>query len=163
MLKTKRFTLREPLQRDLAPMHEVYSDPLAMKYWSTAPHEDIAITQDLLDRRIKAWAAAPLNFQIDHDGQYIGNAGNFRDMEIGFMLKPACWRRGVLTEAMGTIIPYLFETTDFPKLTAEADPNNAASVGLLNSLGFKETHRAKDTLCINGTWFDSVYFEFLRP
>ena len=89
MLTTKRFTLRAPLPTDLDPMFEVYSDPRAMKYWSTAPHTDKTETKALLDRRMSAWVEAPVNFQIDLDGTYIGNAGNFRGTEIGFMLHPA--------------------------------------------------------------------------
>ncbi|WP_342075923.1 GNAT family N-acetyltransferase [Yoonia sp. SS1-5] len=162
-LLTERLILRAPLPEDLDRMFAVYSDPHAMRYWSTPPHETPQITKDLLDRRIAAWAAAPVNFQITLNDSYIGNAGNFRDDEIGFMLDPRYWRQGILTEAMRAIIPHLFTTTDHARLTADADPNNAASCGLLQKLGFAETHRAKNTFCINGVWSDSVYFALPRP
>lgn len=163
MLRTERLFLRAPLRRDLDAMFAVYSDPRAMRYWSTPPHENPQVTKRLLDGRIAAWERAPLNYQIEMDDQYIGNVGNFRDEEIGFMLSPNYWRQGILTEAMGAVVPYLFETTDHTKLTADADPMNAASVGLLTSLGFHETHRAKNTFSINGVWSDSVYFALARP
>lgn len=57
----------------------------------------------------------------------------------------------------------LFAVTDHTRLTADADPRNEASVGLLKSLGFEETHRAERTFCINGEWSDSVYFALQRP
>jgi ribosomal-protein-alanine N-acetyltransferase len=68
-----------------------------------------------------------------------------------------------VTEAMNAIIPYVFEVTDVKGLTADADPRNDASVNLLKSLGFQETHRAKNTFFINGAWSDSVYFALQRP
>lgn len=79
------------------------------------------------------------------------------------MLAPSHWRQGIMQEAMRAIIPHLWTVTDHQSLTADADPNNAASVGLLTSLGFTETHRAKNTFCINGVWSDSVYLALQRP
>ena len=48
------------------------------------------------------------------------------------------------------------------ELTADVDPDNAASIGLLKSLGFRETHRAERTMQIRGQWCDSVYFALRR-
>lgn len=163
ILQTERLILRGPNPADLSAMHKVYSDPRAMRYWSTPPHENKDTTQDLLQRRIDHWEQAQVNFQITLGGTYIGNAGNFHGNEVGFMLAPDHWRQGILTEAMGAIIPYLWQATKHAILTADADPNNAASCGLLQSLGFHETHRAKDTFCINGVWSDSVYYALNRP
>ena len=64
---------------------------------------------------------------------------------------------------MPAIIPYLFESTDLPVLTADVDPRNEASVALLKALGFDETHREKNTFCIEGEWSDSIYFALPRP
>ena len=144
-------------------MFAVYSAPRAMRYWSTPPHESQGVTEALLKQRIAHWSNAPINFQITIDGEYIGNAGNFRENEVGFMLAPAYWRKGIATEAMGAIIPHLWAHTDHTSLMADADPNNAASCGLLQSLGFQESHRAKNTFCISGVWSDSVYFTLPHP
>ena len=102
-------------------------------------------------------------FVIEKDGRAIGTAGMHKDDEIGFLLHPDFWRQGIVTEAMRAIIPYLWQVTDHAQLTADADPNTAASCGLLRSLGFNETHRAANTYCINGIWSDSVYFALQRP
>ena len=68
-----------------------------------------------------------------------------------------------MTEVMEALIPYFFRDLDYPQLTAEADPRNAASVGILESLGFRQTGEARHTFCINGEWSDSVYFALTRP
>lgn len=163
MLRTKRLILRAPRADDLGDMFALYSDPRAMAYWSTPPHKTSSITKDVLDRRIAHWQIAPVNFQIELDGRYIGNAGNYHQNEIGFILAPDHWRKGYVSEAMGAIIPHLWAVTEHAKLTADADPDNAASVGILGALGFRETHRAQNTFCINGTWVHSVYFALDRP
>lgn len=163
ILKTNRLILRGPKPHDLDAMFAVYSDPRAMRYWSCAPYADRQQAVDLLQRRMTHWEISPINFQITIDDRYIGNAGNVRDNEIGFMLHPDYWRQGVLTEAMEAIIPHLWRVTAHDHLMADADPNNAASCGLLRKLGFHETHRAKNTFCINDVWSDSVYFALPRP
>ncbi|MEJ6398714.1 GNAT family N-acetyltransferase [Yoonia sp. 208BN28-4] len=158
MLNTDRLILRGPRDADIDAMFATYSDPVAMRYWSTPPHANRDVTAADFIRRKADWDANKRNFQIEMDGVWIGNAGMFRDYEVGFMLSRVHWRKGIVSEAMGTIIPYLFDTINVPYMTADADPNNAASCGILRALGFHETHRAKDTFCINGVWSDSVYF-----
>lgn len=163
MLKTQRLTLREPCASDLDATFAIFSDPVCMKYWSTLPHEDPCVTKKLIDYRLSHWETAQTNFQIELNGELIGNAGNFGGNEIGFMLSREHWRKGYVSEAMNVIIPYLWDVTVHTKLTADADPNNAASVGLLTSLGFHETGRAKKTFNLGGVWSDSVYMALPRP
>ena len=163
MLKTSRLILREPRPDDIDGMFAAYSDPEAMRYWSTPPHDSREQTQKLLEGRIRHWAEAQVNFQIEMDGEYIGNAGNFDRNEVGFMLRRPYWRQGIVSEAMGAIIPHLWAVTDHDHLFADADPDNAASCGMLTHLGFHETHRAQNTFFINGVWAHSVYFRLDRP
>ncbi|MFT7146477.1 MAG: ribosomal-protein-alanine N-acetyltransferase [Yoonia sp.] len=51
-LRTKRLILRAALQDDLMDLYAVFSDLRAMAYWSTAPHDSPARTQQNLDRLI---------------------------------------------------------------------------------------------------------------
>ena len=55
MLRTKRLILRGPKPEDLGDMFALYSDPRAMKYWSTPPHETRAATEEMLQRRLASW------------------------------------------------------------------------------------------------------------
>ncbi|MCK0094722.1 GNAT family N-acetyltransferase [Yoonia sp. F2084L] len=163
ILKTERLILRAAKQGDLMDLYAIFSDPRAMRYWSTAAHENPERTQQNLDRLIAAAERQLTYFVMERDGRAIGVAGMHKTDEVGFLLHPDYWRQGIVTEAMNTIIPYLFEVTDHAQLTADADPRNEASVGILKSLGFQETHRAEKTFCINGEWSDSVYFALQRP
>lgn len=162
-LLTKRLVLRAARQGDLMDLHAIFSDPRAMRYWSTPLHDSPARTQENLDRLIAHADGLLTYFVIEKDGRVIGTAGMHHADEVGFILHPDYWRQGIISEAMGAIIPHLFAVTDHAQLTADADPRNSASVGILKSLGFKETHRAERTFCINGEWSDSVYFALQRP
>jgi len=144
-------------------LYAIFSDPRAMRYWSTPPHENPARTQENLDRLMASADPQLTYFVIEMDRRAIGTAGMHRADEVGFLLHVDYWRQGIITEAMNAIIPYLFEVTDHAQLTADADPRNEASVGVLKSLGFNETHRAENTFCIDGEWSDSVYLALQRP
>ena len=102
---------------------------------------------------------SPAYFVIEKDGTAIGTAGMHHDNEIGFLLHPDYWRQGIVSEAMETIIPHIWQTTSVDTLVADVDPRNTASMYLLTSLGFTETHRKRNTFHINGVWSDSVYFQ----
>lgn len=162
-LQTERLTLRGARQSDLMDLYEVFSDQKAMRYWSTPPHPNPASTQKNLDRLIANARSKLTHFVIEKDGQAIGTAGLHNDDEIGFLLHPDYWRQGIIAEAMGAIIPYLFDKTETEQLTADADLRNAASVAALKSLGFEETHRKEKACCGDGEHSDSVYFALPRP
>ena len=79
------------------------------------------------------------------------------------MLVPDHWRKGYVREAFEAIIPDLWKVTNHDALTGDIDPNNAASLTLVKSLGFHETRRTQNTFCIDGVWVDSIYFVLPRP
>ena len=162
MLTTKRLILRAARQSDLMDLFAIYSDARAMRYWSTPPHDTPTRTQENLDRMLIA--SGPLvYFVIEMDSRVIGTAGMHHDNEVGFLLHPDHWRKGIVREAMQAIIPRIWAVTDVPYVMADADPLNIASCGLLENLGFHISHSATNTFCINGVWSDSVYYRLYRP
>ncbi|MEO9864199.1 MAG: GNAT family N-acetyltransferase [Yoonia sp.] len=162
MLTTERLILRAARQDDLLDLHAIFRDPMAMRYWSTPPHDSPERTQENLDRMMAATDPL-LYFVIEMDGTVVGTAGGHGEGEVGFILHPDYWRRGIVQEAMRAILPHIWNATSLERVFADVDPNNTASTGLLMALGFHETHRAPNTYCINGVWSDSVYFALDRP
>lgn len=161
VLRTARLTLRPATKGDLGALHTILRDPRAMRYWSTPPHTDMGTTADWLDSMLSRQPVT--DFVIERDGAVIGKAGAWRLPEVGFLLHPDHWRQGIAREAMEAILPFLWQNSDVPALTADVDPRNGASLGLLRALGFVETHRAERTFCIDGEWVDSIYLALPRP
>ena len=160
-IRTARLTLRAARAEDLEPFWQILSDPVAMRHWSTAPHDSRAVTKDWLDQMI-ARAGSGRERVIELDGRVVGKAGAHRLPEVGFILHPDVWGQGIVTEAMTAIIAFVWATTDTDHLFADVDPRNAGSIRALEKLGFRETHRAERTFCINGEWSDSVYLRLDR-
>lgn len=163
VLRTPRLVLRRATPDDLDALHEILSDPQAMRYWSTAPHTDLAQTRAWLDDMIGAPPGESDDFIVEHEGKLIGKAGCWRLPNVGYLFSPAVWGRGFGQEAMKAAIEHIFRSHPLPSLHADVDPNNAASLALLAKLGFRETGRAERTIKIGETWYDSVFLALERP
>jgi RimJ/RimL family protein N-acetyltransferase len=87
----------------------------------------------------------------------IGKAGLYRFPDIGYLLDPACQGRGLMREALTAVIARAFAVHALPRIQADVDPRNAASLRLLARLGFRETHRQARTWLVGEQWCDSVY------
>jgi RimJ/RimL family protein N-acetyltransferase len=162
MIVTERLTLRRPRIADLDDVHAMLSHPAAMRYWSTPEHETLEQSRTWLEGMV-AGSLDEDDFLIEYQGRIIGKAGAWKLPEVGFLLHPDQWGKGLAFEAMTAVIGYLFATYDLPELTAEADPRNTASLRVLGKLGFVETGRAERTLLWRNEWCDSVYLALRRP
>ncbi len=163
MITTERLCLRRARMDDLADLHRVFSHPLAMRYWDSPPHCDIAQTRRLLSAMVASAPGDSDDFVVVCDDRAIGKAGCWRRPEIGVILHPEHWGRGLAHEALGAAIPHIFDVLPIDRLRADVDPRNAASLRLLARLGFRETGRARRTIRVGDDWCDSVYLELPRP
>jgi [ribosomal protein S5]-alanine N-acetyltransferase len=156
-IRTVRLVLRQASWDDLDAVHRIMSDPKAMRYWSRPEHETLEETRHWL-RFLVDQAPDSRDWLIEKDGAVIGKAGAWQLPEVGFLLDPAEWGKGLANEAMLAVIASLeVEFPDLRELTAEVDPRNSASLRLLAKLGFRETHRAERTLLWRDEWCDSIY------
>jgi RimJ/RimL family protein N-acetyltransferase len=60
------------------------------------------------------------------------------------------------------VIDRVFSTRAVDILTADVDPENAASIRLLQRLGFVRTGFGERTWNVGGVWKDSLYFALSR-
>jgi ribosomal-protein-alanine N-acetyltransferase len=162
-LLTPRLRLRRAVSSDLDALYAVFSNPVAMRYWSTPPHTDIQQTRDWLDSMIGAPADTSDDFIVEYRGRVIGKAGCWRLPEIGYILHADHWGQGLATEALTAVITHIFTTRGVAAIQADVDPRNTASLRLLARLGFVETHRARNTWQVGEEWCDSVYLALPRP
>ena len=160
---TPRLQLRRARADDLNALHGIFRQPRAMRYWSTPPHADLDQTRVWLDSMMQASPLESDDYVIEYGGQVIGKAGCWRVPDIGYILHPDAWGKGLAQEALSAIIPHVFATFPIPTITADVDPRNARSLTLLERLGFVETHRASRTWQVGEEWCDSVYLALTRP
>jgi ribosomal-protein-alanine N-acetyltransferase len=161
-LRTDRLLLRRAQPGDLPGMHAILSDPLAMRYWSTLPHETLEQSAAFFQTLLRPPGETNDECVIVLGDAVIGKIGIWNMPELGFILAPAQWGKGYASEAAKAFVRYIFESHPIEAITADIDPRNTASRAVLTKVGFVETGTAARTYLIGGEWFDSVYFELPR-
>ena len=169
-------TMRVPQSNDFsewAALREV-SRAFLVPWEPTWPADDL--TRGAFRRRLKRYtedlradlAYAFLIFRNDDNAMVGGltlaniRRGVAQAGSIGYWVGAPFARRGYMTAAMRTLIPFCFGTLRLHRLEAACIPTNAASVALLEKSGFQREGYARSYLCINGTWQDHLLYARLK-
>jgi [ribosomal protein S5]-alanine N-acetyltransferase len=163
VIRTQRLILRPARREDAEPLHALLSDPVAMRWWSSLPHETLDQTRAWVEGMMAGNAAGAPDFVVEWNGGAIGKAGFWKLPDVGYILHPDAWGMGLAREAVGAAIDHVFAERLTDIVTADVDPENAASIRLLERLGFARTGWAERTWNIGGVWKDSVYYALNRP
>ena len=81
---------------------------------------------------------------------------------LGYWMGRQYAGRGLMTEAVGMIVPFVFDTLGLHRIHAAFLPDNKASRRVLEKNGFKEEGFAENYLQIDGRWCDHVLFGLTR-
>lgn len=96
-------------------------------------------------------------------GELIGDVGvhlyfDGKQIELGYTLSPAFQGFGYAREAVNGLLDCFLVARGMHRAFASVDPENARSIRLLESLGFrKEAHHRQSYLAIDGWHDDAVY------
>jgi len=170
-LSASRVVLRWLLPEDAPALFRIYSDPEAMKYWSSPPMTAEDEAHALLDGIAKGLASGGLfewGVALQETGAVIGTVTlasidrKNKRAEVGFMLDRAMWRRGYMSEALGALLDHAFGELDLARIEADVDPDNAGSLGLLERLGFQREGYLRERWRVGGGVQDTVMLGLLR-
>lgn len=169
-LRTRRLRLRAFEPGDVDAVHGIFSDAETLRYWSGDPVAGHDEARDLLAREIELGLSPDcVNWGIAlvEGGTLVGKITLFalsrrnRRAELGYILDRRHWGRGLMSEAMATVLAYAFDTLDLHRLEADTDPENAASLALLEKFGFTREGHLRERWYVQGAWADSVMLGLL--
>ena len=170
-LETERLVLREVGERDAGALFAIHANPEAMRYWSRPPMVDVAEARAMIERWRGCFAnreALTWGIALRKDDSLIGTHTLFqfheqnRRCEIGYILAPEHWGHGYMREALATLVGYAFNALDLHRIEADTDPRNAASVRVLEHLGFAREGLLRERWCVAGEVSDSLLLGLLR-
>jgi len=171
-IETQRLRLRKLRHSDAAELLALYSDPEVMRFldWQgvTAFEEAellIAIFEQQQHRgKSLRWAMADRQDDKLLGTLVVTDISSSKLCSIGYDLLPGMWGKGLMSEALGALLSFLFEQLGFERIQAYVHPQNHASCRLLEKLGFEREallrrgahHSGRDDL------FDVLLYAKLR-
>lgn len=81
--------------------------------------------------------------------------------KLGYAIAAKEWGRGYATDAARALVTYAFKELGLHRITAAIGPDNAASIAVVQQLGFTREGVLRDHVFTNGAWRDSVLFSVL--
>jgi len=81
---------------------------------------------------------------------------------IGYWMGEPYAGKGFMSSAVRAVIGYAFDTLQLNRLEASCLPHNAASIRLLEKVGFTREGYARRYLCIDGRWQDHLLYGMVR-
>ncbi len=144
-LSTPTHRLRRILQSDRAALFAGLSHPQVVTHYGIS-YDSEEHCQEQLDwyRYMEQahsgywWAICP----HDAPNNIIGACGIYeidrhnRNADIGYWLLPEHWHQGIMQNCLQRILHYGFHELQLHRIEAEVEPDNIASIRLIQKLGF---------------------------
>ena len=83
--------------------------------------------------------------------------------EVGYKFSSAYHHRGYATEALSFVTNLVFSELKLHRIMAWVQPDNQASIRLLNRVGFVYEGICHDYLMLHGQWQDHAQFCLIQP
>ena len=143
-LSTRRLILRPPEAQDAPAIFEAFaSDPEVTRFLKWRPHRTLSDAHRAMAARLKGLEAGTEYswlLSLRTDGSILGIISAWpgeRDVEIGFALGRQSWGRGIMTEAVRSVVAWAFEVTHVARVWATCDAENLASARVLEKAGLQ--------------------------
>jgi RimJ/RimL family protein N-acetyltransferase len=170
ILCSERLRLRRFELADAPALSSYRSDPAVARYQGFDAPFPLDAARAFVDGLARADPATPGWFQwaierLDVPG-LIGDVGvhlheDRRQAAIGYTLAPPFQRQGYASEAIARLLEHLFRDRELRRVSAECDTRNAASVRLLERLGFRREGHLSSSTWSKGEWSDDYQYGML--
>jgi ribosomal-protein-alanine N-acetyltransferase len=172
---TDRLVLRPPRPTDVpAIRHHMRENAEHLRPWSPAPLPGVdptsltAVSRSVLQRR-REWkrgeAFALFLALREREDVVVGRIGLggvlrgvFQNAYLGYWIDRELQGRGLMTEAVHAATTFALEALGLHRVQAAVMPRNAASLRVLDKVGYRREGLALKYLCIAGAWEDHVIF-----
>jgi ribosomal-protein-alanine N-acetyltransferase len=167
-LRTSRLHLRDFATGDVARIHAIESDPVAVRYQSYPPRTmDECRTYIARDIAQRASDRTRFDLAVTLSDQLVGRVGldikvpDCRVGELWFILERSHWGQGLMPEAARALVTFGFSQHSLHRIFLECDPRNVGAIRLAEKLGMKREGDLRQHSFIKGEWCDSTFFGLL--
>ncbi len=143
-IETERLVLRLPSVADAEAIFTSYAqNEEVTRYLVWQPHKHIQETKDFLAGCVAAWkkdTRFPYNVTIKETGAVAGmieiRLNSFK-ADVGYVLSPQFWGKGLATEALRSLVEWALNQTSIYRIWALCDVDNPASARVLEKAGMQ--------------------------
>jgi len=170
VLHTARLVLRQLTASDAGAMQFFRADPEFLRYIPRTPEPTLAQAQQhmqLLEELLGRNEAITWGLSLPAQPALLGTIclwnlqpAHYR-AEIGYGLHPSYSRQGLMGEALGAVVQFGFETLKLHSLEARLDPENAASIRLLEKHHFRREGYFRENCYFQQQFLDTVVYTLL--
>jgi ribosomal-protein-alanine N-acetyltransferase len=171
-LETERLILRRMGKDDAPEMFFFRSDASVMKYIGREPAKTMKDAEGFIEKietGITDNSAIMWGITLkENSKKMIGTIcfwniqkENYR-AEIGFLLHPEHWRKGIMKETINVILDYGFNKMKLHSIEGRIHPDNIASSSVLESTGFKKEGFLKEDFYFRGEFLDTIIYSRLK-
>jgi [ribosomal protein S5]-alanine N-acetyltransferase len=167
ILLTRRLLLREITDDDSAAILLLRSNPQIMRYLDRPTMRNLEEAKSYIEKNNSDYLqqiGISWIITVQESKELLGTVGFWRfdkanhRAEIGYMLLPQYWGKGMATEALAVVIPYAFNTLKLHSIEANVNPENEASKKLLIRTGFKQEAYFRENYFFDGRFLDSAIY-----
>jgi len=159
-IQTARLLLRPFQPSDIEAAFTWFGDPVVMHLTVTGPDKSFEETKRRLafyDQHQRAHGYSKWIILDADSGTAIGDSGllvleEYGWIDLGFRLAQQYWGRGLATEAASAWVRVAFDKLHIERLGAFVHPKNAASIRVLEKLGF-QAERRDTVMCMESIVF----------
>lgn len=171
-IETERLILRRAVIEDAQAMFDNWAgDDEVTRYLTWPTHESVEVTKMVVESWVKGYEEDNYYqwvIELKELGQPVGSISAVRQDErtdsavIGYCMGKRWWHKGIMSEALGAVLDYLFGEVGMNRIEAWHDPNNPHSGGVMRKCGMKYegTLRASDRN--NQGICDTAHYAILR-
>lgn len=165
----RRVRLREFRLDDLDDSMAVVGDDRVTRWLSfdslTREQQEARLVATLERAQEAPRAEYYLAISVPQDDRLIGFARlgltGVKAAKLGYAIAADHWGNGYATDAARNLVNFAFTTLNLHRITAAAGPDNAASIAVLERLGFQYEGRLRHHVFTNGSWRDSLLYSIL--
>ena len=170
-IKTERLILRRFTLEDAKPMFETWAnDERVTKFMTWSPHGTLDVTEYLVDLWVKDYEKENCyNWVIELEGRIIGSISvvgiddQSERAEIGYCSAFDCWGKGIMTEAAGAVIDFLFKEVNVNRIIITHATKNPGSGKVAKKCGLTlEGIQREHFKANNGEFLDIAILSILR-
>ena len=171
IIRTKQLVLRQINENDAQEILFLRSNKLVMEYLDRPLFTSTREAKNFINRitsQISETKAIVWGIVFENSNKIIGTIGYHKIIkehhraELGYMLHPSYQGKGLMQEALTSVIKFGFEQMKLHSIEADVNPNNEKSINLLLRNGFIKEAHFRESYHFNGVFLDSAIYSLLK-